>query len=256
MSHFLCRELAPPTFGYVALLTGCVQSASAQSTLVAPRRVTLLCLPCSLEAVVAAVSVTAIAIGTDRYQAMTPPTVELPPCLRPMSTHPRPENRIRFLDIGIRICETPPWRCRGNHAIADEGTGIKTAPSTNFGGPYANHSQGRGPKKWLSLPPLPVSKPGCHPRLSPTSRGSTQPATPIALGRKNYLFVGDKDCGTNLANIYSLTATCELNGIDPQRYFEDVLIRIQHHPASRIDELLPDRWHPPESGPPTDPRSP
>lgn len=65
---------------------------------------------------------------------------------------------------------------------------------------------------------------------------------PIALGGKNYLFVGDKDCGTNIVNIYSLTATCELNGVDPQRYLEDVLIRIQHHPASRIDELLPDHW--------------
>lgn len=94
------------------------------------------------------------------------------------------------------------------------------------------------------------------PKVPLDNNAAEQQLRPIALGRKNYLFVGDKDCGTNLANIYSLTATCELNGIDPQRYFEDVLIRIQHHPASRIDELLPDRWHPPESGPPTDPPSP
>jgi len=144
---------------------------------VAPRRVALLCPTRSLKAVVAAIAVTAIAIGTNGYQPMTPPTVELPPCLRPMSTHPRPENRIRFLDNSVPICETPPWRCRGIHAIADEGTGVKTGPSTNFGGRYANSRQGRRPKNRLSLSEPSVSKHGSLPRLSPTSRGSTQPAT-------------------------------------------------------------------------------
>lgn len=75
----------------------------------------------------------------------------------------------------------------------------------------------------------------------------------VALGRKNYLFVGDKDCGTNIANVYSLVATCELNGVNPQAYLEDVLLRVQTHPASRIDELLPDQWRPPDSGPPSIP---
>jgi hypothetical protein len=78
-----------------------------------------------------------------------------------MSAHPRPENRIRFLDISVGICETPPWRCRGDHAIAEEGTVYQTAPSTNFGGRYANRSQGQRPKKRLSLSQPSVSKPGC-----------------------------------------------------------------------------------------------
>ena len=160
LSHFLCRELAPPSLRRVALLASSVQPSSAQSTLVAPRRVALLGPTRSLEAVVAAIAVPAIAIGTNGYQPMTPPTVELPPCFRQMSTHQRPENRIRFLDNSVPICETPPWRCRGIHAIADEGTVYETAPSTNFGGRYANRSQGQGPKKWLSLPDPPVSKPG------------------------------------------------------------------------------------------------
>jgi hypothetical protein len=30
--------------------------------------------------------------------------------------------------------------------------------------------------------------------------------------------------------------------IDPEAYLEDILRRINTHPASRIDELLPDRW--------------
>ena len=36
--------------------------------------------------------------------------------------------------------------------------------------------------------------------------------------------------------------TQELNRINPFRYLRDVLIRIQTHPRSRIDELLPHRW--------------
>ena len=33
----------------------------------------------------------------------------------------------------------------------------------------------------------------------------------------------------------------------PIEYLRDVLLRISTHPADRIDELLPDRWHPAES---------
>jgi hypothetical protein len=65
---------------------------------------------------------------------------------------------------------------------------------------------------------------------------------PVALGRKNDLFVGSDEAGENTAGLYSLIATCEANGVNRQAYLADVLIRVQHHPASRIDELLPHRW--------------
>jgi len=64
----------------------------------------------------------------------------------------------------------------------------------------------------------------------------------IALGRKNYLFVQNEDAGTNLAGLYSLIATCEMHGINPEKYLADVMIRVQTHPAKDIDELLPQRW--------------
>jgi transposase len=70
-----------------------------------------------------------------------------------------------------------------------------------------------------------------------------------ALGRKNFLFVGNDKAGENLAGLYSLTATCETNGINPVEYLADVLLRVQTHPASRIDELLPHNWTPPEPKP-------
>ena len=36
--------------------------------------------------------------------------------------------------------------------------------------------------------------------------------------------------------------TCRRLDIDPQKYLEDVLKRVNDHPANRIEELLPDRW--------------
>jgi transposase len=67
----------------------------------------------------------------------------------------------------------------------------------------------------------------------------------IALGRKNYLFVGNDDAGRNLAVNQTLVASCVNVGVNPQEYLADVIIRIQTHPMSRIDELLPHNWKPP-----------
>lgn len=64
----------------------------------------------------------------------------------------------------------------------------------------------------------------------------------IALGRKNYLFVGTDEAGENLAGLQSLIATCERNGVNPEVYLADVLMRVQTHPHARLDELLPHRW--------------
>ena len=68
----------------------------------------------------------------------------------------------------------------------------------------------------------------------------------IALGRKNFLFVGHDQAGENLAVLQSLVASCIANKVNPQDYLTDVLMRIQDHPHSAIDELLPDQWRPPD----------
>lgn len=64
----------------------------------------------------------------------------------------------------------------------------------------------------------------------------------IAIGRKNYLFAGNDTAAVNLAGLYSLIATCELHGINPEQYLADVLIRVHTHPQQQIDELLPHKW--------------
>lgn len=74
----------------------------------------------------------------------------------------------------------------------------------------------------------------------------------VALGRKNFLFVGNDEARENLAGLYSLVATCEANDVNPLAYLEDVLIRVHTHPNSRIDELLPHNWHGPPPAEPED----
>jgi transposase len=64
----------------------------------------------------------------------------------------------------------------------------------------------------------------------------------VALGRKNFLFVGHHEAGQNLAILYSLMATCEEHGVDPHAYLADVLVRVDDHPNKKLDDLLPDKW--------------
>jgi hypothetical protein len=40
----------------------------------------------------------------------------------------------------------------------------------------------------------------------------------------------------------SLVATCVANEVNPEAYLADVLTRVQSHPNSRLDELLPVAW--------------
>ena len=65
---------------------------------------------------------------------------------------------------------------------------------------------------------------------------------PIALGRKNYLFMGSEGGGKAAAIAYTLIETAKLNGVDPQAWLTDTLVRIADHKITRIDELLPWRY--------------
>ncbi|MCJ7451264.1 MAG: IS66 family transposase [Steroidobacteraceae bacterium] len=68
---------------------------------------------------------------------------------------------------------------------------------------------------------------------------------PVCLSRKNALFASGDDGGERWACTASLVETCKLNGVDPQRYFTDVLTRLVNGwLASRIDELMPWHWAP------------
>lgn len=81
-------------------------------------------------------------------------------------------------------------------------------------------------------------------KLPPDNNASEAALRVVALGRKNYLFLGNEDAGANVAGLYSLIATCEANAVNPLDYLVDVMQRIQDHPAAAIDDLLPHRWKP------------
>jgi transposase len=64
----------------------------------------------------------------------------------------------------------------------------------------------------------------------------------IAIGRKNYLFVGSEKGGHTAAVLYSFTSTCHRLGVEPWAYLQDALQRLPSTPPERLAELLPDRW--------------
>jgi transposase len=85
-------------------------------------------------------------------------------------------------------------------------------------------------------------------RIEIDSNSVERAMRPIALSRKNALFAGSDEGGEHWAAIASLIETCKLNGIDPQRYFADMLTRLVNGwSQARIDELMP--WC--QANPPT-----
>jgi transposase len=82
------------------------------------------------------------------------------------------------------------------------------------------------------------------PRLALDNNVSENALRIIALGRKNFLFVGHEEGGQNLAVLQTIVGTCKLHNVNPSAYLTDVLIRIQSHRAKDIDQLLPQNWKP------------
>jgi len=64
----------------------------------------------------------------------------------------------------------------------------------------------------------------------------------VALGRKNWLFAGHDVAAANHARLWSLIASAERHGVDPQRYLTSVLSKISHTPAGELEQFLPDVW--------------
>jgi len=69
---------------------------------------------------------------------------------------------------------------------------------------------------------------------------------PIALGRKNYLFMGSVGGGKAAAIAYTLIETAKMNGVDPEAWLTWILKRLPDHKINRLDELMPWNWAPSE----------
>ena len=80
-------------------------------------------------------------------------------------------------------------------------------------------------------------------RLSVDTNVVERSMRPIALGRRNSLFVGSAGGGRSWAILASLINTAKLNGVDPFTWLSDVLERIVSGAVKikELDCLLP--WH-------------
>jgi len=68
---------------------------------------------------------------------------------------------------------------------------------------------------------------------------------PLAVGRKNWLFVGSQEAGERAGNILSLIESAKLNGHDPWAYLKDVFERLPTLKNRDLAQLLPHNWRAP-----------
>lgn len=79
-------------------------------------------------------------------------------------------------------------------------------------------------------------------RLRIDNNGAERQLRTVAVGRKNWLFAGSMDGAKRAALLYSLIQSCQLAGIGPFHYLQDVLLRVATHSHSRVAELTPIGW--------------
>ncbi|MFV1977502.1 MAG: IS66 family transposase, partial [Candidatus Scalindua sp.] len=62
---------------------------------------------------------------------------------------------------------------------------------------------------------------------------------PNALGRKNYLFAGSHEGAQRTAMFYSFLGTCKMQGVNPEKWLQQVLSKISDHKVNKLYELFP-----------------
>ena len=65
---------------------------------------------------------------------------------------------------------------------------------------------------------------------------------PTALGKKNWLFIGEAGAGEHSAIIYTVIESCRRRGIDPYAYLRDVLTRLPRMTNHQVPEVTPAAW--------------
>ena len=66
---------------------------------------------------------------------------------------------------------------------------------------------------------------------------------PIALDRKNYMFVGSERGGQAAAIYYSIVETCKSYNINSLEYLADILTQLPNcQSENAYKALLPDNW--------------
>jgi transposase len=66
---------------------------------------------------------------------------------------------------------------------------------------------------------------------------------PTAIGKKNWLFIGEADAGQRSAIVYTVIESCRRRGIEPYAYLREVLTRLPHMTNHQIPEIVPAAWN-------------
>ena len=77
-------------------------------------------------------------------------------------------------------------------------------------------------------------------RIDLDSNAVERSIRPLALNRKNALFVGSDEGGDNWAVIATLIENCKLNGINPHDWLTETLTKLADgHPANSVGQIMP-----------------
>ncbi len=80
------------------------------------------------------------------------------------------------------------------------------------------------------------------PDVPPDTNRIENKLRPAKIGQRNWLFAWTELGAENIGIVNGLLATCRMQGVDPRIWLTDVLLRIDTHPANRVDELTPRWW--------------
>jgi transposase len=65
---------------------------------------------------------------------------------------------------------------------------------------------------------------------------------PTAVGKKNWLFIGDEEAGERSAIVFTVIEACRRRGINPFEYLRDVFTQMPQMSAKDYPNLAPDAW--------------
>ncbi len=65
---------------------------------------------------------------------------------------------------------------------------------------------------------------------------------PTAIGKKNWLFIGQAEAGERSAIIYTVIESCRRRGLNPYAYLREVLTRLPRMTNRQIPEVTPQAW--------------
>lgn len=65
---------------------------------------------------------------------------------------------------------------------------------------------------------------------------------PTAVGKRNWLFVGNAEAGERSAILYTVIEACRRRGIDPYGYLRDVFARLPTMTNWQLEAILPSNW--------------